>query len=804
MVKQSQDTILKVDTKVAETQESALTGSRFVQFSDLLKNKPKELAFPYGKIMCPSKLLADLPKIDGISELQKNNLLEIPKLFQDMGGFNEDAIHNWSDLSGDLQVSLKDLFSMFFPVAPGIDVLGFVGMPYELSVLYSTKFYQETFLKTELAVELNPQLLEEKRKTNIVRAGYHILKDVYDLDIDLDLSQVYGFREMDTGLDRYFAIKVDHRYVSVEVIGDKPKLGKKQINKLMRDPHDADLWLKLLPPESFAFRGFSIGQFLEVTKSQIISILKDMMVEISDFSNPSVIRHGLQQLLRSYLRMPEIDTGFTENIAKIASDLPNDFGLLHKTPISSRETFKKGTDHCKVLRKRISLVFNNSEELRARGSLLQSFADAGYESILLLPLNGPDGVAVGVLELASTEKDRFTGFHALELEEFAELLALGADNAIDNMEKQVNLIIQRSYTSLHPSVEWRFRQVVADIWWKNNGQVEDSEFESVVFPDVHPIFGQADIVGSSTKRNFGISSDLVKNLKMAEKLLAFFQERINFHLLDVYQMKIGRFLTSLKKGFNTSDENIIVAFLSQELHPLVKRLAANNPDLLSEVTEKYLSRLDPKLGVVYEARRDYEESVSQLNQLIGSVVEKGDQEMQEVMPHYFEHYKTDGVEYNLYLGHSISPHEGFSQQHLQNFRLWQLVNMVEVTQKVKAAKDSLPVPMETAQLIFIYNHPLSIRFRLDEKRFDVDGTYNVRYEILKKRIDKAYIKGTKERLTLANKIAIVYLEEKDKVEYLEYLDYLLSKGLISDDIEDLQLEKLQGAEGLRALRVTVL
>ncbi len=29
---------------------------------------------------------------------------------------------------------------------------------------------------------------------------------------------------------------------------------------------------------------------------------------------------------------------------------------------------------------------------------------------------------------------------------------------------------------------------------------------------------------------------------------------------------------------------------------------------------------------------------------------------------------------------------------------------------------------------------------MDEKRFDVDGAYNARYEIVKKRIDKAYVK----------------------------------------------------------------
>ena len=93
---------------------------------------------------------------------------------------------------------------------------------------------------------------------------------------------------------------------------------------------------------------------------------------------------------------------------------------------------------------------------------------------------------------------------------------------------------------------------------------------------------------------------------------------------------------------------------------------------------------------------------------------------------------------------------------------------------------------------------------MDEKQFDVDGTYNVRYEILKKRIDKAIVKGSSERLTLAGKIAIVYLQDKDRTEYLNYLDYLIQHQYIDPNYEDLELDKMQGASGIRALRLTVI
>jgi hypothetical protein len=74
---------------------------------------------------------------------------------------------------------------------------------------------------------------------------------------------------------------------------------------------------------------------------------------------------------------------------------------------------------------------------------------------------------------------------------------------------------------------------------------------------------------------------------------------------------------------------------------------------------------------------------------------------------------------------------------------------------------------------------------------------------VKKRIDKVRIKETNERLTQPGKIAIVYSQSKDAVEYTEYIEFLQSQNLLKPGIEKHDLEELQGVIGLRALRVVV-
>jgi hypothetical protein len=95
------------------------------------------------------------------------------------------------------------------------------------------------------------------------------------------------------------------------------------------------------------------------------------------------------------------------------------------------------------------------------------------------------------------------------------------------------------------------------------------------------------------------------------------------------------------------------------------------------------------------------------------------------------------------------------------------------------------------------------RGREAHEPFDVDGAYNARYEIVKKRIDKATVRNGAERLTQPGRIAIVYGHSAEAAEYCDYIEYLQSLGyLIAGDVEEARPGRATGG-GLRALRVGI-
>lgn len=185
------------------------------------------------------------------------------------------------------------------------------------------------------------------------------------------------------------------------------------------------------------------------------------------------------------------------------------------------------------------------------------------------------------------------------------------------------------------------------------------------------------------------------------------------------------------------------------------------------------------------------------------MLDKKQVEAQKMYPHFFERFKTDGVEHNMYIGESITKENSFNPIYLYNLRLWQLQVMCEMENAFYNNQHEYPLSLDVASMILVFNQSLSIRFRMDEKQFDVDGTYNARYEVVKKRVDKAYIKGTQQRVTDKGKIAIVFSQKEDEMEYMRYINFLQSKSVLGD-VEIVELEDLQGVTGLKAIRANIL
>jgi hypothetical protein len=419
----------------------------------------------------------------------------------------------------------------------------------------------------------------------------------------------------------------------------------------------------------------------------------------------------------------------------------------------------------------------------------------GVRSLALQPLRTADRT-VGLLELSSPEAGAVDASSLLTMKGLESTFALAVTQNLEWFETRVESAIQHAYTAIHPSVRWRFREAAIERLERGDGT---SEPEPVVFEAVHPLYGAADIRSSTHHRNEAVRHDVLGRLGRARDALAAIHEALPLTILDELGLRLRKRIAQYERVWNTGDEAIADRFLTEDVEPVLLRMTAGRADLAAILEAHQASDEE---GAVLRSDA-YEASRRAINRAVSDLLLAEEAETQRLFPHYLELTRTDGVEHTMYIGPSIAPDRLFDLAYVENLRLRQLLTACAVARGVGRLGETLPMPLAIAQLVVVQHDPISLRFRPDEKRFDVDSPSGVRFELLKKRLDKACVKGTDERITQPDRIAVVYSTEAEEAEYRRYADYLAAQGHIEPEPERLDVEDLPDAAGLKMLRLKV-
>lgn len=296
--------------------------------------------------------------------------------------------------------------------------------------------------------------------------------------------------------------------------------------------------------------------------------------------------------------------------------------------------------------------------------------------------------------------------------------------------------------------------------------------------------------------------DYFTHLKRVESLLIEFNKHDSLPIVEEMLFNCRQWLTEINEEVMDHYQFRLNEFFNLEVRDIISHFKESSPETRALI-EEYERAIDPVHGVVHIHRNALENSIQMINNGINGYLEFFNKELQNSYPCYFEKFRSDGVEYDIYIGQSIAPQKKFNEVFLKNIRLWQVTSMAGIARITHSLLEQMEKKLYTTQLIYVNSFPIDICFRTDERRFDVEGAYNIRYQVIKKRIDKVTIMNTNERLTQPGKIAIVYFTENDANEYRSYISYLQKNGTLLDDMEELMLEELQGVKGLKALRVGV-
>lgn len=764
----------------------------------LFKESPFKTLISFHKLIESLEEIA-LSDVDYRSNYAKSLLKEIEHIPEFRTGIEDlSIIENNKKL-------IKNLLSDLFPTALTHNEIKAVTVPFQNITFNYTKRFKKI---VKNAGDFDLTIRDFSEDQFYVLSCILILNAYYNQKFDYNKPLFYDIPDAN-GILNHYRILYNADFIEIYPTENALSLSLEDIDELMDNFDNVTLWKEKFPQESWVLKGFGIISLFDATKESAISNLKTNLLKRD--KEPQEENRTSETIIRSIFKIPDLRIGISiynevENkFTKLPFDKANigSFILDNKEEIESCNAFL-GCSLNRLLENKESITISNVAAFAAlpeNQKFAQKLLEQNIKSCSFTPIVR-DNKLLGIIELVSAIPRQLNSINANNL-------SLILPNIIDTLERyesdlqnQTEAIIQREYTAIHPSVYWKFK-AEAQKYLQTDTTNKEHTFKEIVFKEVYPLYGQIDINSSSDHRNNTVKEDLKNQLN---HLLSIFENSKSIQklpLLEQLKFEMLSYSKELNKELKADTEQQIQNYIEKEIHPFLTNAIVNGNDKI--LTDSYFEKLDAKTRLFYHARKRFDEAMSIINKEMAAILDIEQNVAQAIFPHYYERFKTDGVEHNLYIGASITPSQSFDLIYLNNLRLWQLQTLCKMELAHHRLKKTLPYDqLEVSLLILVFSSPISIRFRMDEKRFDVDGTYNARYEVVKKRIDKANIKGTKERITQKEKITIVYSHSFEETEYLKYIKFLQFKKVLEPEIEQFEVEDLQGVYGLKAIRIKVL
>ncbi len=694
---------------------------------------------------------------------------------------------------------------LFPPLSNEEDVLWALSTPDMDTVFYGTPAFYKVFS----ALQENPGIFaaETDKKAfynSIDQMKYAlILERYYHLQHFTKEEIVYTSTDTTTGLPTYYSIAADNRFIAVQRNeGAAAVTDKNAITQQLQTISSLCEMECSIPLSSFTFTGFAIVIVTDITARYALHKMRSAIIAHAP-ENVEATYRIILSLLQAFCGTKNIAFGLlpfiklNNRLVSFYKSYPFSITINVARAQQIKETYFLAWINKHFKNPRMLFFKEEGDTGKAQDLFYKAFVNAGIKEYALLPVYHNNELT-GMLEVSATMANTVTEITLARLDAAMPILAQLMHNNQAEFEAGIDKIIKTNFTAIQPAVQWKFNEVAWKYLRDKIGKAADAE--PIRFEHVHPLYGAIDIRNSTVERN----KALYKDMQFYFSFLAETLQGINTDNISAISDLLGEAEELQQQTglyFSGSEEAAIEQF-AERVTAYLQSFAVAHP-AAAAVINAYLSAMEPAAGAVHGERRALETAMQIINGAINKQLEEMQARLQESYPFYFEKFRTDGVEYDMYIGQSIAPAQEYKMEYLQQLRLEQLRSMAAIARIVAAGEAGVPVRLQTTQLIYVNASAIDISFRRDEKRFDVEGGYNIRYHVIKKRIDKVHLKDTGERLTQPDAIAIVYTQKSHEEEYMEYIGRLQQEGLLQQDARLYELEELQGVTGLKAIRVSV-
>ena len=429
------------------------------------------------------------------------------------------------------QAILAPLWSTIIPATSVETEMMAVTLPFEMTPVYATV----PFLAM-MEVKKNHSQHDVKTSHQILLSSWRfVLSQLYGLNEGMPPAAVIDWEDSE-GLQRFSRVDINHAFCRVVATGALPEMTPEFRKELLDSANDPGRLAALVPTDLFEFRGFVVLRAVDITGIEIVSRLKYFLIGDRALTDP-VNYQAILNLVRAALRKPTVELALVAYrgdqvimLQQAVTEMSD--CILTSQGFGPKMSFE-GTLYGRTHEENRPFAVLDLKEAQDDPKLKMLYQD-GIRSVLTVPLSS-GASQVGIAVLCSPDP---TGVSAGDLDVLSEilpLLALGVRRSVENLDRQVQQIIQRNWTSIHPAVAWKFEKEAAQSLIGGTDSMKP-----IVFENVSPLYAVSDIRNSSVHRSQAILADLNRQLELGLQVIQAARKDRPLPLLEEleYRMRI--------------------------------------------------------------------------------------------------------------------------------------------------------------------------------------------------------------------------------------------------------------------------
>ncbi|WP_199182097.1 GAF domain-containing protein [Siphonobacter sp. BAB-5405] len=392
-----------------------------------------------------------------------------------------------------------------------------------------------------------------------------ILNDVYGTKLDFAKPLFYDIPTAE-GILRHYRILYNADFLDTLPTEQALPLSQAEIEELLDNYDNLELWKAKFPPNSWLIKGFALMVLYDATVENAISLLKEKLLgsyQIDFHENLLPIFHSIfnsKSLRIGFAMYNAASDTFTK--AAFGEPLPSFILSGHDSCVARQTLCLKS--YQKIVQQYTYFAVADTLEYTAHSLLIEHLNQQHIRSFILAPVVKNQQLW-GVLEVVSSQPREFNSINALKLDVLMPFLTETIDRMEAELQNHIQAFIQNVYTTIHPSVYWKFRQeALAYRYHQQAGQ--SHTLAEIAFPDVHPLYGQVDVKGSSEARNLSTQKDLQTQLEALQAVLD------SVAIEPIEKQQIAHFLIDISQPLQASTEPYITAYLDHRIHPQLRML----------------------------------------------------------------------------------------------------------------------------------------------------------------------------------------------------------------------------------------